>query len=252
MDKIIAQIRKALKDSADKKTLESSNHYFKEGERAKVHGVKMGVVGKIGREFYKQIKDFPKKEIFAICEELWKSGYLEEAVVACVFSESLHKKYEPSDFKIFERWVKKYVNNWADCDTFCNHTVGTFVMMFPEYVNELKKWAKSRERFVKRAAAVSLIIPARKGLFLKDILEIADILLLDKDDLVQKGYGWMLKAASLSEKTAKGKECNEEKRKEHLETVFNFVMKHKAVMPRTAFRYAIEKMPQSLRDEAMG
>jgi 3-methyladenine DNA glycosylase AlkD len=194
--KIIGEIRQALKDCADEKTLKSSNRFFKEGEASLVYGVKMVEVSKIGKEFYKQIEGNSKKEIFEICEELWKSKYLEEAVVACVFSTSLHKKYEPSDFKIFEHWVKNYVNNWGDCDTLCNHTVGTFVMMYPEYVNELKNWAKSPNRWTKRASAVSLIIPARKGLFLKDIFEIADILLLDKDDMVQKGYGWMLKAAS--------------------------------------------------------
>lgn len=235
MKEIIKDLRQALKDSADAKTLESSNRFFKEGEAALVYGIKMSEVSIIGKEFYKQIKDCSKQEIFEICEELWKSKYLEEAVVACICSESLHKKYEPSDFAIFEHWVRNYVNNWADCDTLCNHTVETFVMTYPEYVNELKKWAKSSERWVKRASAVTLIIPARKGMFLKEIFEIADILLSDKDDMVQKGYGWMLKAASQA----------------YQKEVFEYVMSKKAVMPRTALRYAIEKMPEELRKEAM-
>jgi len=88
---------------------------------------------------------------------------------------------------------------------------------------------------VKRAAAVSLIVPAKKGQFLKDVFEISDLLLLDEDDLVQKGYGWLLKVASHL----------------HQKEVFDYVMKNKENMPRTALRYAIEKMPQSLRKEAM-
>ena len=240
-DNVITAIRQALKDCVDEKTLQSSSRFFKEGETALVYGVGMKDVGRIGKEFFTQIKSYPKNEIFEICEELWKSKYLEEAVVACLFSESLHKQYEPSDFQVFERWVKKYVNNWADCDTLCNHTVGTFVMMYPEYVNELKNWAKSPDRWVKRAAAVSLIIPARKGLFLKDVFEIADILLLDKDDMVQKGYGWMLKAASETH----------QKSESYQKEVFDYVMSKKDIMPRTALRYAIEKMPQALRVEAM-
>jgi 3-methyladenine DNA glycosylase AlkD len=87
----------------------------------------------------------------------------------------------------------------------------------------------------KLAAAVTLIIPARKELFLNDVFAIADILLLDSDDMVQKGYGWMLKAASESHQTE----------------VFNYVLSKKAVMPRTALRYAIEKMPKELKAEAM-
>jgi len=235
MNNIIDQVRQALTDSADPATLASSARYHKEGEAPKVHGVRMGEVSKIAKESLKQIKHLTKQEIFRLCEELWKSGYLEESVIACSWVESLHKQYEPADFKVFEHWVHDYLNNWADTDTVCNHTVANFVMMYPEYITELKKWATSDKRFVRRAAAVTLIIPARKGLFLNDIFEIADILLTDRDDLVQKGYGWMLKAASEA----------------HQQEVFDYVVSKKAVMPRTAFRYAIEKMPADLRAEAM-
>jgi 3-methyladenine DNA glycosylase AlkD len=85
-------------------------------------------------------------------------------------------------------------------------------------------------------------------LFLNDILEIADTLLLDGDDMVQKGYGWMLKAASMSETFVKG---SDEIKKKHLEAVFTFVVKNRATMPRTALRYAIEKMPAELKARAM-
>ena len=107
--------------------------------------------------------------------------------------------------------------------------------MYPSFLADLKKWALSESRWVKRASAVTLIIPARSGKFLKDIFEIAGILHSDPDDMVQKGYGWMLKAASQA----------------HQEEVFNYVMKNKATMPRTALRYAIEKMPADLRAKAM-
>ena len=107
--------------------------------------------------------------------------------------------------------------------------------MYPEHLEDLKKWAKSSNRWVRRASAVSLIIPARKGKFLNHIFEIANILLLDKDDLAQKGYGWMLKAASQA----------------HQKEVFDYVIKNKAIMPRTSLRYAIEKMPKELKAIAM-
>jgi 3-methyladenine DNA glycosylase AlkD len=82
---------------------------------------------------------------------------------------------------------------------------------------------------------VSLVVPARKGLFHKEVFELAEILLLDSEDIVQKGYGWMLKEASNFDAQA----------------VFQFVMEHKSVMPRTALRYAIEKMPNNLKERAM-
>jgi 3-methyladenine DNA glycosylase AlkD len=234
-DKLINDLRLALNNSADYKIRESSSRFFKKGEEVQVYGIKTAQANIITKEFCKQIKTYSKKDVFAICEELWKSKYLEEAIISCKFSASLIKQYEPSDFKIFERWVNQYVSNWATCDTLCNHTIGTFIMMYPEYLNQLKEWAKSPNRWTKRASAVTLIIPARKGLFLEDIFEIADILLLDKDDIVQKGYGWMLKAASES----------------FPKEVFDYVVAKKEIMPRTALRYAIEKMPKEWKAEAM-
>lgn len=233
MNPIINTVRRMLKENSDAKTKESADRFFK--EKVVLYGVKSAVAGKIIKECFKEVKDLKKAEIFELCETFWRSKYMEESFVACGWSYNLHKSYEPQDFKVFEQWVSKYVTNWASCDTFCNHTVGSFIEMYPEFLSGLKKWAKSKNRWMRRASAVSLIIPAKRGKFLKDIFEIADILLLDEDDMVQKGYGWMLKAASQA----------------HEKEVFNYVMKNKKVMPRTALRYAIEKMPATLKSKAM-
>jgi 3-methyladenine DNA glycosylase AlkD len=233
MNDITAKIRQILIGSADEITRQQSEYFFK--EKVTVYGVKSATVQKIAKEIFAEIKDKPKAEILSACEKLWQSGYMEESFVACVWSEKLGKKLEPADFETLERWIKNYVSNWASCDTLCNHTVGDFVMKYPEFIARLKEFALSENRWVKRAAAVSLIIPARKGLFQKEIFEIADTLLMDSDDLVQKGYGWMLKAASQHDQQA----------------VFEYVMSKKSVMPRTALRYAIEKMSEELRKQAM-
>lgn len=233
MNDILKKIRSELKRNSDAKTKKSGERFFK--EKVKLYGVKSAEVARIAKEFFKEIKKRKKSEIFALCEDLWRSGYMEESFVACHWSYFIRKEYEPKDFKVFEKWVKNYVRNWATCDTLCNHTVGAFLDMYPNHLASLKKWARSKNLWVRRAAAVSLIIPARQGDFLKDIFEIADILLLDKEDLVQKGYGWMLKAASQA----------------HERKVFDYVMNNKAKMPRTALRYAIEKMPKVLKEKAM-
>lgn len=244
--RILPEIRRTLRESADEKTLESGRRFFKEA--IKMYGVKIPEVGKIAKLAFSKIKHLPKQEIFALCEELWRSGYAEEGSVACDWSYFVRKQFEPADFAVFEHWLREYVTDWARCDALCNHTVGTFVEMYPQFVAELKKWARSDNRWVRRAAAVSLIVPARKGLFLDDVLQIAEMLLVDGDDLVQKGCGWMLKAASMTESFVKGAP---ETRQKHLDAVFDFVMHHRDMMPRTALRYAIEKMPPEMRAEAM-
>jgi 3-methyladenine DNA glycosylase AlkD len=145
------------------------------------------------------------------------------------------EQFERCDLQTFKGWIERYINNWAKCDSFCNHTVGDFIEKFPDCLGEVKSWAKSPNRWMKRASAVSLIVPAKRGKFLQDAFEICDVLLLDEDEMVQKGYGWLLK---------------EESRK-HQQEIFDYVMRNRLVMPRTALRYAIELMPKELKRQTM-
>lgn len=234
MNQILAEkIRKELKIKADKKVKESSKRFFK--EPVKVYGVSSKNSTIIFKSILKEIKQLNKNEILENCENLYQSGYCEEAWIAAALAYEKVDDFEERDFEALERWIVKYVDDWAKCDTLCNHTVAKFIDKFPQYLKNLKGWTKSPLRYVKRAAAVTLIIPAKEGRYLKDVFEIAEALLLDSDDLVQKGYGWMLKAASQS----------------HQKEVFDYVMKHKKIMPRTALRYAIEKMPKDMKIKCM-
>ena len=142
MKDTIENIRKELRQKADIKTKESGERYFK--ENVKLYGVKTAIVVKIGKECFQTLKDKTKEDIFSLCEQLWQSGYMEESFIGCNWSYCLRSKYEKKDFKVFEKWVKKHVGNWASCDTLCNHTVGAFVEMYPEYVVHIKKWTKSK------------------------------------------------------------------------------------------------------------
>jgi 3-methyladenine DNA glycosylase AlkD len=160
---------------------------------------------------------------------------MEESFIVSEWACALSGRYESEDFAMFRHWIETYITNWASCDGFCNHTMGDFIEKYPEYTDELKHWTQSENRWMRRAAAVSLIIPAKQGKFLKESIEIAGLLLTDSDDMVQKGYGWLLKEAS----------------RKHTSDVFAYVMKNKRVMPRTALRYAIELMPKDLKAEAM-
>jgi 3-methyladenine DNA glycosylase AlkD len=231
---ILRKVRAELKGKADEKTRESARRFFK--EKIKAYGVKSADVAKIAGAHSKELKDKNKAEVFGLCESLLSSGTIEESFVACYWAYSLRRQYEEGDIRTFEGWIAKYVSNWATCDTLCNHTVGAYVEAYPGQVRRLMGWAHSPNRWMRRAAAVSLIVPAKRGLFLQDAFAISDILIADEDDIVQKGFGWLLK---------------EESRK-HQKEVHGYVIKNKARMPRTALRYAIEKMPDGLREEAMG
>jgi len=233
MDPVIADIRKELTDNADPAIQSNAQRFFK--EEIACYGIKTATVVAIAKKYWKEVKSRDKQEIFALCEELYRSGMMEEAFVVSTWAPLLKDRFERDDLAVFQRWIDTYITNWAACDGFCNHTVGDFIGKFPDAVAELKEWTRSENRWMRRAAAVSLIVPAKHGKFLGDAIEIADLLLTDTDDMVQKGYGWLLKEAS----------------RKHTDEVFSYVMKNKINMPRTALRYAIELMPKEKKAEAM-
>ncbi len=233
MSTMLDEIRSTLKERGDPALAESGKRFFK--EEVTSYGMKTAEVTKIARSYLPALKTMEKGEIFCLCEDLFSSGYLEESFIATSWLPHFSDRFEPEDLVTFEDCIERYVTNWATCDSFCNHAVGDLLMLYPDCISRLYTWAESENRWLRRAAAVSLIVPAKKGEFLEEAFRIADILLLDTEDLVQKGYGWLLK---------------EESRK-HREEVFAYVQAKKRRMPRTALRYAIELMPQEMRKEAM-
>lgn len=176
MSSIITQIRQELTTSVDPKTQTGLQRFFK--EEVKAYGVKTDVVGKIAKKFWAQAKTLDKDALFSLCEELFRSDFMEEAFIVAYWLPNYIDHLEPGDLATFKRWIECYINNWAKCDSFCNHTIGDVLKKYPQTIVEVKSWAKSSNRWLKRASAVSLIVPAKKGLFLKEAFEICDVLLL--------------------------------------------------------------------------
>jgi len=193
------------------------------------------IVRKLSAKYFLKVRTQPKNEIFQQCEDLLESGNWMERIVAFDWAFRLRGQYEKTDYNLFESWLKKYVDGWGSCDDFCTHAFGAFILQFPEFIPKVREWTKSSNRWMRRASAVVLIYSIRREKRLTKIFEMADALLTDQDTIVQKGYGWMLKEAS----------------NHYPSEVFNFVIKNKREMPRTALRYAIEKLPSELRKEAM-
>ena len=227
------EIRSDLIAIASEKRKLSTCSFFK--HELKCHGVRNPDSQKIGKKYIAILKTEKKELVWGLCEKLFQDEFLEESLLACQISFSQKKQYELADFKIFERWVLLYINNWAECDTFCNKVIGEMLFKFPSLVSEVKKWSLSPNLWARRASAVSFIYPGKKNTYSNEQFEIALMLLEDHEDMVQKGYGRMLKVLSQVRQ----------------QEVFDFVQTYKARMPRTALRYAIEKMDAHYRTEAM-
>ena len=233
----IFQVKEELRKNASEKTRKTMLRFFKEDPG--FIGLNYPVIRKISKKYYKEIEDLNKKEFIALCEKLLKNGKHEEKIVAFDWSFYYRENYSIYDFNIFEKWIFNYVTDWGLCDSFAPKTINYFITKWPILINETKKWTDSKKLYVRRAAAVCFLSdgggarPTEHRL--KDIFYVAEKLLKDKEDYVQKGYGWLLKNAS----------------KKHPKEVIQFVMRHKNEMPRTALRYAIEYYPKEIKKHAM-
>lgn len=224
MEQIIQKLRAALRVAKqDEKNLKNKDTLI------------TAVVRKVAKEQFQQVKQFPKEEVFEICEALLESDDWQESTIAYQWAFQIRKQYGVSDFTRFESWLNQFVNSWDSCDDFCTHAFGHLIYVFPEHIPNVMNWIPSDDRWFRRGAAVVMIYGIRRKQGFSASFEIADQLLMDEDDLVQKGYGWMLKEISNTDPVQ----------------VFDFVMDRKAIMPRTSLRYAIEKLPPELRQQAM-
>jgi len=203
--------------------LKKIQRYFKSGEGQygegdQFMGVKMGTLFALAKEF----GEMPIDEI----EKLLESPIHEvrAGAVSIMDKASRNKKIAPERLKdFFELYMRRHdrINNWDLCDLGCLYMTGCY--LFDKSHAVLYKLAKSKIIWERRTAILSTCYFIRQGQ-LDDTFKIADLLVRDKEDLIHKATGWMLRfAGTKNPKTLKA-----------------FLDKHAATMPRTLLRYSIE------------
>lgn len=231
---IISRLHQQILAAADPEFQAQQQHYSK--DKIESFGVKTGAVRAIAKTFEQEIKALPLDQCLDLCTELLSHRLVEYRCVALTWAYARRRELRPPHYACLEGWLRDHVHNWADCDQLCCEVFVDFMMRYPQHFQNVLTWARSQNRWERRAAAVILIKELRKkGDTLPLLFQVAEILLHDSEDLVQKGYGWALKEATET----------------HLDHTLPWIMAHRATMPRTALRYATEKLPSSLRQAAL-
>ncbi len=234
LKKIVSGVREDLKANVTEHYRVGSMRFFKETIRP--YGVYIPKVRRISDKYYKSYKDeLTIDDCFKLTEKFFEDGWFEEPIVGMQMLSKFKKEFDVKVFRRFEKWLNKYISNWAHCDLLCTALVYPIVIDNPSLMKVLHKWTKSSNRWVVRAAAVTLVVPAKKGLFKKDCLIIAKKLKTSDDDLVLKGTGWMLRELA----------------KNYRKEVYNFLMKEKKNMGRVMLRYAIEHFSDPMKKKVM-
>ena len=188
---LLKDIRARLKAAADPEFEAGLRWFFK--EPVKPYGVRTPLLRELARLAYAQVKHWPVAERDRFVTELWKSGMLEEGVVVTHLYRRFAKSCGEREFRMFEQWVDRYVTNWSNCDGVSTWLIAACIANRPGLADRLAGWTKSKNRWKRRSAAVSLIQEAKQGRNTETIFHICGLLLEDADDMVQKGVGWVLK-----------------------------------------------------------
>jgi 3-methyladenine DNA glycosylase AlkD len=165
-----------------------------------------------------------------VADRLFGGRILEEKVFAVFLLEKLTDDFGDAEFSLFESWLPR-ISNWADHDALVHYLIAPLVASKTARARNAFVWAKSENRWHRRAACVGLIQGTRQQMFLPEIKRLSNLLLRDEDDMVLKGLGWLLRetARHAAPKT------------------IPYLCQIRARAPRLVLRTACETLPASAR-----
>jgi 3-methyladenine DNA glycosylase AlkD len=226
---IAAQIRSTLKAGGSSEHAAGVQWFFK--EEIKSHGWYTADLRRAARRFRHEIrKQFGLDFLVKVADELFSGTVLEEKVAAVFLLEKLDPEFGDREFTLFESWLDR-ISSWADHDGLVLYLIAPMVAATPARVKNVFRWARSRNRWRRRAACVALIRGTRAKMFFPEITKLSNSLLTDQDDMVQKGLGWLLR------ETAK----YDPKR------TVPYLMKIRKRAPRLVLRTACETLPPATK-----
>jgi len=230
---IAAHIRRVLVDGASAPHTEEVQRFFK--HEVSSRGWYTGELRKVAVRFRRRIlAEYDMPFLLEVADHLFRGKVLEEKVFAVLMLQAMVRDFGKAEFKLFEGWLDR-VSTWADHDGLVQYLLGPMIARDDSLLTRPPRWAKSTDRWHRRAAAVSLIHSTRQHKNFDHIQHITEMLLADDDDMVQKGLGWLLREAA----------------KFNPEQTVPYLMRIRERAPRLVLRTACETLPQETREQVL-
>ncbi len=221
-------LQREFRALGDREVAQKSLRFFKTGAGQYGEGDQfLGIRVPVLREFAKQHKGLSLSQI----QKILRSQYHEERLLALIMLVSrFEKAIEQHRAEIYEMYLKntKYINNWDLVDSSAYQIVGGYLM---DKSRKILVQLSSSNNLWERRIAIMSTYRFIKNKDYGDTLTISEKLLNDKEDLIHKAVGWMLREIG-----------NRDKGVEEA-----FLAKYYQTMPRTMLRYAIEKFDEDDR-----
>jgi 3-methyladenine DNA glycosylase AlkD len=224
----VQDIQKRLKRLGNKEHAAVSQRFFKTGPGEYGEGdIFFGIRVPVLRKLVKEYSDVSVEDAAL----LLRSQIHEERLLALLLLVRLFATGDEATRSIiYGKYLENtaFVNNWDLVDSSAEHIVGAYLMNRSKAV--LYRLAESEELWERRISIMSTFHFVKRHEF-SETLKIAKMLIFDRQDLIHKATGWMLREIG----------------KRHLQTEESFLKMHYKEMPRTMLRYAIEKFPEQKR-----
>lgn len=213
------------------------SRYFRTTEPLRFLNVRTPLVRGVARQIAREHRDaWTIDEAIAFADLLVREPYLELKGVGIEALAFRRRELAPRALGVFRGWLEDNLcANWATTDTICGTLVGPLLTAHPALIVRVKRWSRHRNLWVRRASAVALVRLAATGLALDDAYDVARALQGDREDLIHKAAGWLLREAGRTDPA-------------RLE---RYLRDNGPAMPRTSLRYAIEHFPPARRRELL-
>ena len=230
---VAAEIRRVLSNGRSAKHAADVQWFFK--EEIKSHGWYTADLRRAVRSMRKEIRaELGLDFLVKVADQLFTGSNLEEKVAAVFLLEGMEAEFGDQEFRLFEAWLDR-IRTWADHDALVHSLIGPMILTKPARRKKVFAWAKSPNRWQRRAACVALIRGTRAKMFFPEIKQLSNLLLTDEDGMVQKGLGWLLRETA----------------KYDAKRTVPYLMKIRGRAPRLVLRTACETLPASVRKKIL-
>lgn len=230
---IAAHIRRVLLNGASAPHTAEVETFFKEEIQSR--GWYTGELRKVAVRFRRSIlADRDQEFLVAVADTLFRGRVLEEKVFGVFLLQGMTGHFGDAEFRLFGSWLDR-VSTWADHDGLVSYLIGPMIAANPKRSKVVFQWAKSRDRWHRRAAAVALIRAIRERKCRAEVVRVTEMLLNDGDDMVRKGLGWLLREAAKYDR----------------ERTLPLLQKIRGKAPRLVLRTACETLPPETKQRIL-
>jgi len=226
-NKTAAEIRAILTSRGSAEHAKGVQWFFKEDIQSR--GWHTAALRAFARERRREIlKEHALEFLVKVADLLFTGRVLEEKIFAILLLEDLTSKMDNRHFLLFESWLDR-ISTWADHDGLVHYLIAPMIAADRKRLPRVFEWGKSPDRWHRRAACVALIQGRQQREYFAQTCRLANSLVHDQDEMVQKGLGWLLRVTA---KATPGK-------------TVPYLLKIRARAPRLVLRTACETLSPS-------